>query len=76
MNIKYIYRLENIDTIIRTKSSGTPQQFARKIGLSRSKLFIYLNLMKELGAPIRYNKERGCYYYECIGEFSFRWNQI
>lgn len=75
MNIKYIHRLETIDSMIRTKSSGPPQQFARKIGLSRSKLFLYLDLLKQLGAPIKYDKDRCCYYYEYMGEFSFRYHK-
>lgn len=72
--LKYIQRLERIDQLIRLKATGSSNQFANKIGISRSMLMENLREMKEMGAPIVYCRHRETYYYstECnlIIEFS------
>jgi len=56
------------------KATGTPKELAEKIDVSERLLYDYLNEMKELGAPIYYDKERCCYCYseEVKFEFGFR----
>jgi|GEM_PF-360256 len=62
--LKYIDRLKHMDRLIRTKSTGTPQEFADKVGVSRSTLMEHLAEMKELGARITFCTYRRCYQYE------------
>lgn len=73
MNPKYIDRLTYIDYLIRIKATGSPSQFSKRVGLCESKLYEYLELMKSLGAPIKYSKQRKSYYYESDGGFNFRY---
>lgn len=62
IDIKKILRM---DTFIRRKSSGTPQEFARRLDFSRSTLFEYLAYLKEeFGAVVHYNKYSHNYEYE------------
>lgn len=72
MNAKYIERLDHINYLIKSKSTGSPRELSQKVGLSESKLYEYILLMKNLGAPIRYSKLRRSYYYEFNGEFNFK----
>jgi predicted DNA-binding transcriptional regulator YafY len=65
----YLQRLQSIDQLIRIKGTGTPKEFAKKMRISESTLYIYLSTMRELGAPIVYSKRRGSYYYEYDGGF-------
>lgn len=53
-----------LDYLIRCKATGNQQQFARKAGMSRAMLNIYLNEMKMLGFPINFSRARNTYYYE------------
>lgn len=62
--LKYIERLQRIDRLIQMKATGTPEEFASKIGISRSTLMEYLSEMKELGGKITYCKFRQCYQYD------------
>lgn len=66
-----VERLERIDYLIRTKSTGTPKQLAAKLTLSERCVRNYISVMKELGAPITYSRKRGCYCYEEPGRFNF-----
>ncbi|MCG8412035.1 MAG: hypothetical protein MI739_12205 [Bacteroidales bacterium] len=56
-------RLKRIDDLIRRQSTGAPQEFARKLEVSVSTLYELLDLLKQLGAEIKYNKHRLTYIY-------------
>ena len=62
--LKYIQRLQHMDSLIRRSATGEPEVFARKIGLCRSTLMDYLRELREMGAPIGYCKNRGSYFYK------------
>lgn len=65
----YFERFRRIDSFIRRKSTGTPKQFARKLGVSERTLFNYLRIMKLEGAKIEYSEFRRSYYYSIEGWF-------
>lgn len=67
---KFIERLKRIDGIIQKKSSGTPAQLAAKLDISESTLYEFIAVMKEMGAPIQYDKFNCRYYYEEPGSFN------
>jgi len=53
-----------MDDLIRRKATGTPEEFATKLGLGKSVLMEELSELRELGAKIVYCRERRSYYYE------------
>ena len=59
--------LQRLHALIRRKGTGTPQQLYRRLEISRSALFRYLNVLRNLGAEIYYCSHRQSYCYE--GEF-------
>jgi len=61
--IKYIARLQRMDSLIAMKATGPPEEFAYKMNLSRSSLFESLQEMKAMGVDIKYSYSRGTYYY-------------
>lgn len=52
--IEVLQKLERIDTLIRLRCTGFPLEFAQKLDVSRSTLYQYLNILKSLGAEIKY----------------------
>lgn len=66
--IKYFKLLNSFDFYIRRKATGSPDQFASKLGISRRSILRNLKDLKELGIPIRYSKERNSYYYSEEGK--------
>jgi hypothetical protein len=52
-----------MDSLISMMSTGTPVEFAGKLGLGRSTLFQSLQEMREMGVDIRYSYFRQSYYY-------------
>jgi predicted DNA-binding transcriptional regulator YafY len=67
---KFIERFKRIDQIIGNKSSGTPAQLAARLDISESTLYEFIAVMKELGAPIQYDKVAQRYYYVEDGYFN------
>ena len=61
--IKYIERLRRMDSLISMMSTGTPEEFAEKLGVRRSTLFLSLQEMREMGVDIKYSCFRQSYYY-------------
>lgn len=61
--IERIETLERIHELIRGKRTGTPSYFAQKLGMSKRSLFMYIDLMRNMGAPIEYCKSNERYYY-------------
>jgi hypothetical protein len=62
-------RLERIDQLIRMKATGSAADLASRLGISERSVYDYLNLMKDLGAPIKFNTYRQTYYYGEEGSF-------
>ncbi|WP_372489979.1 HTH domain-containing protein [Chitinophaga sedimenti] len=67
-----ISRLEYLDNLICKRSTGTPKQLARKLNVSERSIRDHISLLKELGAPVRYCRQRNSYYYHSIGRFHFK----
>jgi predicted DNA-binding transcriptional regulator YafY len=61
--IKYLNRLRRMDSLISRMATGTPDEFAEKMGIRRSTLFQSLNEMREIGVDIKYSNIRQTYYY-------------
>ena len=66
---QYLNLLLQLDLFIRQKTTGSPPEFARKIGISERSLYEYLKVLKDLGAPIRFSRQDHSYYYAIEGQF-------
>ena len=61
--LKYVQRFRRMHDLIRARSTGSPEQFARKLNISRSVLMDNLRDLRDLGADIRYSQVHQSYYY-------------
>jgi len=59
--LKYVIRLSRMDYLIKRKATGTPDQFAEKLEISRSTLMENIRELKILGGSIEYDKNRESY---------------
>ena len=64
-----ICRLKRIDRLVRLKATGSPQDLARRLGISISTLYEHMDTMKKVfGAPLRYCRKRRSYIYDEEGK--------
>jgi hypothetical protein len=65
-------KINQLDNLIHEQCTGSPAILSRKIGVSERSVFDYLKLMKQMGAPISYSRQRGTYTYKSDGRFNIR----
>ncbi|EZH75775.1 hypothetical protein ATO12_03030 [Aquimarina atlantica] len=69
--IKHIKIIERMDQLIRLQATGAPEKFAKRLEISRTKLYRMIKLMRAFNAPIEYDIAIQSYVYtEAVG-FSF-----
>lgn len=71
----YFNRLEYLNSLIRKKATGSPQQLAKKLNVSERTIFEYVDILRSLGAEINYCRNRKSYYYSVDGTFDFQFKQ-
>ncbi len=67
--VNKIERIERMHQMITYKRTGTPESFARKLGVSQSMLYLLINEIKGLGGPVVYCRNRESYEYLYPVEF-------
>lgn len=64
-----IQRLKTIDLLIQKKNTGNAAVLAQKLKVSERTIKEFISVMKELGAPIYYNRKACSYCYAKNGRF-------
>lgn len=69
--IKQIEVIKRIDQLIRLQATGTPENLAHRLDISKTKLYRIINIMKDLNAPILYDVTIQSFVYEETVVFQF-----
>ncbi len=67
--IEKLNQLQRVDRLIRMKATGTPEQLANRLEVSKRTVFELIAFMKTLNAPIYYCHHRMSYCYEYPVQF-------
>ena len=59
----YRRRMENLRHLIKHERTGDPAEFAKKLKISRRTLFHYLEILRDEGSKIKFNRNQKTYYY-------------
>ena len=60
---KQIELLQQMHKLIEMSHTGPPERFAKRLGISESRLYKIIEEMKDFGAPIDYSRKFETYYY-------------
>ncbi|MCP4457542.1 MAG: HTH domain-containing protein [Cytophagales bacterium] len=61
--IQKIERLQKLNKLIEQGRTGTPDELAQQLGISRSKMYEVLDDLKSLGKEVKYNRVSKTFYY-------------
>lgn len=64
LNLEDIQQLRKVHLMIQKKRTGTPDEFASTLCVSRRKMYYLLDTIKELGAQISYSRTNHTFYYQ------------
>lgn len=59
----YVNRMNLLNKLLKDRSTGTPKQLAKRLGLSVSRLYVIMDDLKTKGVPISYCRQTQSYYY-------------
>lgn len=66
--IEQIERIQYLDKLIKKRSTGTPEELANRLGISRSQLYNIIGYLNDIGTEINYSRMRRTFYYESGGK--------
>ncbi len=69
-NLKQLERLKTIHRLIKVENTGTPTELAKKLRVSVRQVFLLIEQLKEMDAPILFNRRTKTYYYSLDYELS------
>lgn len=70
---KQAERINKAHKLIFEQKTGTPEEFAEKLKISRSQLYNLIDELKEYNAPIKYSKKITSFYYSKPFELEFKY---
>jgi len=69
---EYIDRINLLHKLIKERKTGSPEKFAKRLLISTSRLYVVLDDLKLMGAPICYSRKIKSYYYCADYEISVK----
>ena len=61
---EFIDRLQTIHKLVEQQKTGTPEEFAERLGIKRSTLYSIIEELKSKDIPITYSRQLRSFYYE------------
>ncbi|WP_460545922.1 DNA-binding protein [Echinicola sediminis] len=69
-----IQRIQLLNKLISEQRTGTPESLAKRLGISRAKLYLLLEEMKDIGVEVHYSKRTASFYYSNCERLSFEFS--
>jgi hypothetical protein len=62
--LQQVEQYQRLHNLIEQSKTGTPQELAEILNISRSKLYLFLDNMKSIDAPIKYDRSLKSFFYD------------
>lgn len=62
--LSQLERHQQLDYLIKNQITGKPEDIAKKLSVSRSHLYRLIDILKDYGAEINYNRKEHYFYYK------------
>ena len=60
---EYLDRISMMHKLVKRQRTGTPEEFAHQLGVSRTSLYELIDELRSRGAPIAYSKSTKTFFY-------------
>lgn len=76
--IREIERVQMLNKLIASRRTGTPDELAKRLGVSRSQLYLIIEYLRDMGLAISYSRRINSFYYEENSRLSieFKFNVV
>ena len=62
-NLKQLERLKKIHKMINSENTGSPAELAKRLHISVRQTYLLIEMLREMDAPILFNRRTKTYYY-------------
>jgi transcriptional antiterminator len=62
--VKQIERFQILNKLIHKQKTGSPEELANRLNLSRRQLYNYIEELKDLGMKVRYSRKHNSFYFD------------
>lgn len=62
--IREIERVQILDKLVAGRRTGSPDELAARLGVSRSQLYLIIGYMRDMGLRISFSRRSNSFYYE------------
>lgn len=71
--IRQIERLQLMNKLIREQRTGSPEDLAERLGVSRRQLYVYLEYLKDMGVEIQFSRRLNSFVFACEKQVYIDW---
>ncbi|MDN3667939.1 helix-turn-helix domain-containing protein [Echinicola jeungdonensis] len=61
--IRQIERMQILNKLIKEQRTGTPNELAERLGVSRRQLYTYIDYLKDLGLDVWFSRKQNSFVY-------------
>ncbi|WP_162418782.1 HTH domain-containing protein [Cyclobacterium roseum] len=62
--IRQIERFQLLNKLVKEQRTGSPNDMAKKMGISKRQLYVYLEYLKDLGVEISFSRKLNSFIYK------------
>jgi predicted DNA-binding transcriptional regulator YafY len=62
--IRQVERVQMLNKLIASRRTGSPDELANRLGVSRSQLYLIIEYLKDMGLRISFSRKSNSFYYE------------
>lgn len=63
---EFLETKKKLENMIERECTGTAEELAQRLGFSRRTVFNYLDILKNEGYEIKFNRCLNTYYFDCV----------
>ncbi|MGY6520492.1 MAG: HTH domain-containing protein [Mongoliitalea sp.] len=71
--IRQIERLQLLNKLVREQRTGSPEELANRLGVSRRQLYVYLEYLKDMGLDIQFSRKQNSFVFACQKQVRIDW---
>ncbi|WP_373522673.1 HTH domain-containing protein [Aquiflexum sp.] len=71
--IRQIERLQLLNKLVKEQRTGSPEELAERLGVSRRQLYVYLEYLNDMGVDIQYSRRLNSFVFASQKQILIDW---
>ncbi|WP_194774721.1 HTH domain-containing protein [Pararhodonellum marinum] len=71
--VRQIERFQLLNKLVKEQRTGSPEELAARLGVSRRQLYVYLEYLKDMGIDVQYSRRINSFVFSCNKQLRIDW---